>query len=540
MIVGAYSNRIYKNSIDNNLSNILIDCNDVKIKIYSKIVNNKLNIDKLNTTYVIDNYHINTYYANMIIKKVKETLKANSELQDLYMEDITSNIEEQITKIDNLKSKIDYWKNMKLEILDFIKTNNYKLIFPYKFDNKLIFYQNKTYSINEFETYTNNRIRRLKRTLYFAKNKLDKLNQNLNKIKTKAPVTCFGSKSLFKKQYTVDKYIEDHDLWLNEFRHKRHNNFVISGCKDQLNGSMCVRYDGSNLSIMSHKQGIIEKDKKYAKSEWFSISCTFKYKEKEYLETLHKNETIAYQVIDKGDYFIICASFDYVSPNHINDFISNGINSLDINIDRYAITELDASGNLLKRKVFYFDLDNLTSEQAAKKLEKVAIECFEFCKANNKPLVREDIKKIKFKNTNDKETNKKLTQFAYDKMINTIDRCFNKNDIKVFKTNPCFTSQQGKLKYMSRFGLSIHESAAMCIGRRFLLSDYDDNGKVKKLYYEDMLQYKEFGSIKKVSKAMKKLKTDTIYRLNKIPIKIKDYKTIDKYVKAVNDYIYNN
>ena len=125
-------------------------------------------------------------------------------------------------------------------------------------------------------------------------------------------------------------------------------------------------------------------------------------------------------------------------------------------------------------------------------------------------------------------------------MINTIDRCFNKNDIKVFKTNPCFTSQQGKLKYMSRFGLSIHESAAMCIGRRFLLSDYDDNGKVKKLYYEDMLQYKEFGSIKKVSKAMKKLKIDTIYRLNKIPIKIKNYKTIDKYVKAVNVYIYNN
>ena len=91
---------------------------------------------------------------------------------------------------------------------------------------------------------------------------------------------------------------------------------------------------------------------------------------------------------------------------------------------------------------------------------------------------------------------------------------------------------------MRRLGLSIHESAAMCIGRRFLLSEYDDKGKVNKLYYEDMLEYKQYGTIKKISKAMKKLKIDTIYRLNKLPINIKDYKTIDKYVKAVNDYLY--
>ena len=84
---------------------------------------------------------------------------------------------------------------------------------------------------------------------------------------------------------------------------------------------MCVRYDGTNLSIMSHKQGIIEKDKKYAKSEWFSIPCTFKYRKEEYLKALQNNETIAYQVIDKGKYFIICSTFEYISSNYLIDFI---------------------------------------------------------------------------------------------------------------------------------------------------------------------------------------------------------------------------
>ena len=77
-------------------------------------------------------------------------------------------------------------------------------------------------------------------------------------------------------------------------------------------------------------------------------------------------------------------------------------------------------------------------------------------------------------------------------MITTIDRIFEKNSIQVFKVNPKFTSQQGKIKYMSKYGMSIHESAAMCIGRRFLLSEYDQSDRVKKLYYGNLLCYNKF------------------------------------------------
>ena len=90
---------------------------------------------------------------------------------------------------------------------------------------------------------------------------------------------------------------------------------------------------------------------------------------------------------------------------------------------------------------------------------------------------------------------------------------------------------------MQRLGLSIHESAAMCIGRKFLFSKYD-NGKIIKYYYENMLQYEKFGAIKQISKEFKKLRTNDIYKLNKLPIDIRNYKKLKTYIKDVNNYLY--
>ena len=45
---------------------------------------------------------------------------------------------------------------------------------------------------------------------------------------------------------------------------------------------------------------------------------------------------------------------------------------------------------------------------------------------------------------------------------------------------------------MRKYDMSIHESAAMCIGRRFLLSEYDQSDRVKKLYYGNLLCYNKF------------------------------------------------
>ena len=574
--MSVYSERIYKNKINCNdeLNNITEKCNQVKIEIYSKVTHGKLSIDDINTTYIIDNYNLNTYYANMVIRKVKETLKSNQELQKMYISDYEDKIESQTSKIEKKTNTLRHLLDLKEICIKYSKTKQIKndlFIFPYKFylrDNEL-YIQNtstkKEFSFYEFECYINHRLSKTRSNLYNMKNKLNRLNQKLENIKIEPYKSCFGSRHLFKLQYTKEDYINNHERWLKDFRTKKYNNFVISGVKNYTQGSMCVRYNKQTqmLQIMTSNQGKkktqINKhtgtitQSKYAKSEWFEIPCKFKYNEDLYFEALDNNKTIAYQIFDKGDYYIIVATFEWKNSKYLNTFTGDGIIGLDINVDRFALVNLDKHGNILNRKVIYFDLDGLTSNQSTKLIESKTNEMLKWCEQYHKPLVREDISNIKFKSTNNKNTNKKLTQFAYDKMISIIDRLFYKNNIMVFKVNPSYTSQQGKIKYMRKLGLSIHESAAMCIGRRYLFSKYDNNDKLIYLYYENMNQYNKYGTIKVISKHFSKIKTHNLYKLNNINVKIDEkiinkktnteelkYKKLNKYIKDVNNYFYNN
>jgi len=67
-----------------------------------------------------------------------------------------------------------------------------------------------------------------------------------------------------------------------------------------------------------------------------------------------------------------------------------------------------------------------------------------------------------------KKANRMKSMFAYRKMIQAIESRANKMGVAVTEVNPAFTSVSGKLKYMRKFGISIHQAAAFTIGRRGL------------------------------------------------------------------------
>ena len=87
----------------------------------------------------------------------------------------------------------------------------------------------------------------------------------------------------------------------------------------------------------------------------------------------------------------------------------------------------------------------------------------------NKPIVMEDIDTTLSK-TGDAYGNKKANRvksiFAYRKMSQAIISRANKMGVDVIQVNPAYTSISGKMKYMRKFGISIHQSAAYTIGRR--------------------------------------------------------------------------
>ena len=53
----------------------------------------------------------------------------------------------------------------------------------------------------------------------------------------------FGSKKLFKSQYTKDEYKNNHSAWVQKWEQTRYNQMTISGRKDSGSGNFVFKYD---------------------------------------------------------------------------------------------------------------------------------------------------------------------------------------------------------------------------------------------------------------------------------------------------------
>ena len=176
----------------------------------------------------------------------------------------------------------------------------------------------------------------------------------------------------------------------------------------------------------------------------------------------------------------ILASMDETIQQKAITSKANGVISIDINNDHYAVAELNHIRELKKAFNVNFGFSDrlkntnktLRKEailEAVKTVVKYAIE-------TKKPIV---IEKLDFKRKkalmNEENTlfgsaakrkNRILSSFAYSMMIETIKQQAYRNGVAVYEVNPAFTSQIGWLKYAKQYGISRHMAAAYVIGRR--------------------------------------------------------------------------
>jgi len=59
-----------------------------------------------------------------------------------------------------------------------------------------------------------------------------------------------------------------------------------------------------------------------------------------------------------------------------------------------------------------------------------------------------------------------LSSFVYSKFRDFLESRASRHGIRVYKVNPAFTSVIGRVKYASRYGLTVHHAAALVIARR--------------------------------------------------------------------------
>ena len=313
-------------------------------------------------------------------------------------------------------------------------------------------------------------IKRIKSRIGFLTFRKNRFEEELKRLKTKISSVVFGSKKLFKSQYTKEEYKNNHSAWVQKWEQRRYNQMTISGRKDSGSGNFVFKYNPDEKSLGFHTPSGIN----------VRIgNISFPYGQEKVENTIQKQmdcknkrkygKPIGWSLEDHGTYYLIKCIVNEEENRYVNFSRADGIIGIDCNVDHFAVSNINKKGQLLSSWPLKFDIYNKKSNQITKIIEAEAIELVNIAIRENKPIAIEKLDTTKSKVSNrygNKKANFKMSMFAYDKMISAIKSRAEKMGVAVFEVNPAYTSQIGKMKYMKRFGISIHEAASFVIARR--------------------------------------------------------------------------
>ena len=301
---------------------------------------------------------------------------------------------------------------------------------------------------------------KLKISLYWRRNKLNKLKRKIkkveNEIKTQRYKVCFGTKKLLKTDF--NKFIEQRDSEL----------FYVGRVTDTAcNNNFQMQYNKKdNQFYFKIRKEINTGEGKWVKGKvYFSKTQTKKIKE---LLT-SKESPLTYRIKVKDGKYYLQIIFQYKHTKAMCDTRnSNGVIGVDFNKGFVAVSETDRYGNLINTFQIKYRFRSGTKTESD--FQWIAKMLSEYCLKDKKDLV---IENLKFDKTianmvkgDFKIYNGMLSSLAYAKFSKIIESKCAKKRIFLKKVNPAWTSLIAKEKYCENKKLNIHSGASYVIARR--------------------------------------------------------------------------
>lgn len=428
-------------------------------------------------------YHVNDYFVNSAMQSAKGSLRSVKELQKLNISDTKdriSSINSKITKTEKRLSELQKCKDSCIAVSRYKKYGIGKvpsikmpkgnaITYDKAFESFIVWegIGQKRHIVQQyqdmysFETqYLDRAIRNLKSRIRNLTLRKEHLEATIHHLEKEHVSICFGSKKLFRAQNT--KY-EDHATWKRAFQRARAHGMTISGRADGKFGNFVVSYD-PNTHMLTYTS---------MNGQKLSFHVEFPYGQ-------NKIDTALQKQISGEERYPVAWRFEITGGSilikcciHVNDIqvpdniYKAGCVGLDMNVDRIAVSTVDDNGNLLSHKVIRFNLNDKSSGHREHILSNALEDVFRYCHDKKLPLVIESLSSVDTtKMYGNKKLNKKLSEFSYRTMTTLAFSKSLKYEVPVKAVNPAFTSQIGKIKYMKRYGISIHEAAAFTIARR--------------------------------------------------------------------------
>ena len=303
---------------------------------------------------------------------------------------------------------------------------------------------------------------------------------------------CFGSKRLWRKQHNLETNgYASHEEWLRDWRDARSNEFFVLGSRDETAGcQLCVATvadDGTLTLRLRMPDCLAGQHDKYVVIEgvWFA------YGHEQVLAALQSNadyaayrqehgekraretelgQAISYRFKRDEKGWRVFVTTNMMGVPVVTDQRLGAI-GVDLNADHLAVAETDASGNCLNAWRVPLATYGKSNRQAEALIGDAVASVVACAEEAGKPIVIERLdfrqKKAALEGQSRKYS-RMLSSFSYGKVkAYFISRGY-REGVEVHQVNPAFSSVIGRVKFMERYGLSVHQAAALVLARRLL------------------------------------------------------------------------
>ena len=303
---------------------------------------------------------------------------------------------------------------------------------------------------------------------------------------------CFGSRRLWRKQYSLEANgYASHGQWLEDWQSARRDEFFVLGSRDETAGcQLCVATvadDGSLTLRLRLPDALACKDGKYLVIH----GVRFKYGQEQVLAALESNAEYSAFRRQRGDKAARASGLGQaISYRFKKDsrgwrvFVTTrmavvpvvtdkrrGAVGVDLNADHLAVCETDASGNYTHAFRVPLVTYGKSQHQAQALIGDAVARVVKYAQQVGKPIVMEKLDFRQKKAVLEGESpwyGRMLASFSYG-MVKAyfLSRGY-RQGVEVHEVNPAFSSVVGRVKFMERYGLSVHQAAALVLARRFL------------------------------------------------------------------------
>ena len=303
---------------------------------------------------------------------------------------------------------------------------------------------------------------------------------------------CFGSKRLWRKQHDLEAngYASQQE-WLRDWREARSDEFFVLGSRDETGGcQLCVAAvadDGTLTLRLRMPDCLAEQHGKYL----VIPEVRFSYGHEQVLAALDSNadyaayrrehgeqaargtdlgQAMSYRFKRDGKGWRVFVTTRMMGVAVVTDQRRGAI-GVDLNAEHLAVAETDASGNCLNAWRVPLVTYGKSHRQAEALIGDAVASVVEYAREVGKPIT---IEKLDFRQKKavlegeSRKYSRMLSSFSYGKVKAYVISRGYRQGVEVNQVNPAYSSVIGRVKFMERYGLSVHQAAALVLARRSL------------------------------------------------------------------------